>query len=105
MRITNRIEGPTAQPRKQRGHTLPQAPIIPLDQPGRLRVAHILAILGVSHSTLYSGLKRREGAAQTRYPQPDGYDGRVPYWNTDTIRRFLTGSLATSAAAPNNLAG
>ena len=53
------------QPRKQRGHTTARAPLIGLDQLGRLRVAHLLALLGISHTTLYAGL--RTG----RYPPPD----------------------------------
>ena len=43
----------------------------------------LLALFGVSHATFYSGLKTG------RYPQPDGYDCRFPYWNTATIRAFL----------------
>jgi predicted DNA-binding transcriptional regulator AlpA len=68
---------------KRAGHTRPKAPTISLDQPGRLRVAHLLSVLGVSHSTLYSGM------SNGRYPKPDGADGRMPYWNTETIRSFL----------------
>ncbi len=68
---------------KKRGHTRAKAPIISLDQPGRLRVAHVLCLLSVSHSTLYVGIKTG------RYPKPDGYDGKIPYWNTSTIKLFL----------------
>jgi predicted DNA-binding transcriptional regulator AlpA len=73
----------TAQKLKQRGHTQPRPPVIPLDQPGRLRVAHVLAVVGVSHSTWYAGMKNG------RYPKQDGKDGRLPYWNTATIKAFL----------------
>jgi hypothetical protein len=76
-------------PKKQIGHTAPKAPIISLDQPGRLRVAHLLAILGVSHATLYAGLKPKPGETTTRYPVPDGRDGKLPWWHTNTIRAFL----------------
>ncbi len=65
------------------GHTKPRAPIISLEQEGRLRVSNLMAILAVSHSTLYEGIK------SGRYPKPDGYDGKLPYWRTDTIRAFL----------------
>lgn len=65
------------------GHTRASAPLISLDQPGRLRVAHVLSLLAVSHSTLYAGM--RSG----RYPKPDGFDGKVPYWKTESIRAFL----------------
>lgn len=71
------------KPKKANGHTKAVAPTISLDQPGRLRVAHVLSIYGIAHSTLYDGLRRK------RYPQPDGYDGKMPYWMTTTIRQFL----------------
>ena len=68
---------------RQRGHTRPRKPVIGLDEVGRLRVANLLAILNVSHSTLYSGIQTG------RYPSPDGRDGSFPYWNTATIKNFL----------------
>jgi len=68
---------------RKNGHTRARAPSISLDQPGRLRVAHLLCILSVSHSTLYSGIKKG------RYPKPDGHDGKIPYWNTGTLKIFL----------------
>jgi hypothetical protein len=43
----------------------------------------LLALLALSHSTLYQGLKTG------RYPAPDGRDGRFPFWRTETIRSFL----------------
>jgi len=81
--------GTTAQRKKQRGHTTPKAPMISLYQPGRLRVANLLAILGISHATLYAGLKPKDGETTTRYPVPDGYDGRLPFWKTATVKAFL----------------
>ena len=79
-----RVPANNAQkPKKTNGHTKAVAPTISLDQPGRLRVAHVLSIYGISHSTLYAGLKRK------RYPKPDGYDGVMPYWMTSTIRHSL----------------
>ena len=68
---------------KKSGHTRPRQPEISLEQTGRLRVANLLAILNVSHSTLYAGLK------SGRYPSPDGRDGSFPFWRTSTIRAFL----------------
>lgn len=65
------------------GHTKPRAPMISLEQAGRLRVCNLMAILGVSHSTLYEGLKTG------RYPKPDGYDTKIPFWRTSTIKAFL----------------
>ena len=79
----------TVTNRKQRGHTSPKAPVIGLDQPGRLRVANVLAVLGISHSTLYKGLKPKHGEMVARYPHPDGYDGAMPFWHTSTIKAFL----------------
>lgn len=67
------------------------APVIPLDQPGRLRIAHLQYLFSISHATVY---KRIE---QKAIPEPDGYDlknrpkgkqGR-PYWKTATIRPLL----------------
>jgi predicted DNA-binding transcriptional regulator AlpA len=69
--------------RKKSGHTRARRPEINLEQPGRLRVAHLLALLGISHSTFYAGVK------SGRYPGPDGKDGTIPYWNTVTIREYL----------------
>ena len=73
---------PTSR-QKQRGHTLPRAPIVPLDQPGRLRVANLLALFNCSHTTFYDRMK------QGVYPKPDGRDGRVPFWKTSTIKAIL----------------
>jgi len=60
-----------------------KAPLINLDQLGRLRVFHLIALLAVSRSTLYAGI------ASGRYPKPDGKDGRMPYWLTSNIKAFL----------------
>jgi len=82
------ISGQPATPelpakKKRSGHTLPKAPEISLDGPGRLRVAHWQALLGgISHSAFYQRLKFK------RVPPPDGRDGR-PYWKTETVRKFF----------------
>jgi len=84
--MTLHVNTPSADspaPRKRQTHTRPATLTISLHQPGRLRVAHVLALLGISHSTLYAGLKIG------RYPAFDGRDGKMPFWNTDTIRNFL----------------
>lgn len=62
-----------------------KAPIISLDQPGRLRIENLMALYSVCHQTLYERLKT--GAI----PKADGYDGRRPYWNTATIKSALLG--------------
>ncbi len=67
----------------QRGHTRAVAPVISLHQPGRLRIANIMALCGISHSTLYQRLRDQI------YPKPDGFDGRIPFWKTTTIKEFL----------------
>lgn len=76
-------ESAPAPVKRKSGHTRAKAPLVNLSEPGRLRVAHLLALLGVSHSTFYSGTK------SGRYPKPDGKDGNFPYWKTSTIKRFL----------------
>ncbi len=65
------------------GHTKPRQPTIDIKGPGRLRVAHVMSLLGISHSTIYA--RMRAGAL----PQFDGRDGRIPYWRTETIRQLL----------------
>lgn len=83
--INRKAEGSAIAPtkKKKNGHTRAKAPLIDICEPGRLRVAHVLAILGVSHSTFYAGTKTG------RYPKADGRDGNFPFWNTSTIKRFL----------------
>ena len=68
---------------QQRGHVVPRSPVIDLNGPGRLRTAHVLALCGISHSTLYARMD-----AET-FPKPDGRDGGLNYWNTATIRDYL----------------
>ncbi|GAB3096286.1 hypothetical protein [Cupriavidus yeoncheonensis] len=80
---------PTPEPKKKRGsgHVKPKAPLITLDQPGRLRIANLLALYGrKSPNTLHTWLHLG------KIPQPDGYDGKSPYWLTSTIRAHLESS-------------
>lgn len=81
---------PTAPSARHHGRKA-VVPLIPLDQPGRLRLANLQALFGCSHATIYSRME------QGLLPQPDGYDlanrpkgrrGR-PYWYTATIRPLL----------------
>jgi predicted DNA-binding transcriptional regulator AlpA len=67
----------------QRGHVLPRLPIIDINSPGRLRSGHILALCGFAHSTLYARMKSGD------FPRPDGKDGGLNFWNTDTIKSYL----------------
>lgn len=78
-----RKNGSSLKLTKNNGHTKPKPPLISLNQPGRLRVANVMSLLGISHATLYAGMKTG------RYPKPDGYDGKLPYWFTETIRALL----------------
>ena len=79
---------PTAE-RKHSPHVLPKRPTIDLSQPGRLRVANVIFLLGISASTFYAGMKPAPGTGVARYPGPDGHDGRLPYWKTSTIVALL----------------
>jgi hypothetical protein len=81
IRLSSKVKIETK--RKKSGHTRARRPEISLEQAGRLRVAHVLALLGISHSTLYAGLK------SGRYPPFDGRDGSIPFWRTSTVRTFL----------------
>ena len=76
------------------GHTRPRAPTLSLDQPGRLRVAHLLCLFSVSHATFYKRLKKG------LYPAPDGRDGKMPFWSTQTIREFLSLPRDTQGGQP-----
>src|SRR5689334_983532 len=69
--------------RNQRGHSKQLRITIDLNQPGRLRIGHLLTLLAVSHSKFYE--LRRRGAI----PPPDGKDGARPYWRTCTIKALL----------------
>lgn len=80
---TRALNCTATQTRVQRGHVAPAAPLISLDAPGRLRTANVLALCGISHSTLYARLKTGD------FPQPDGKDGGLNYWRTETIRAYL----------------
>ena len=69
--------------KQNRGHVLPKPPLIDINQPGRLRSKHVMALCGISHSTLYLRQK------QQLFPKPDGKDGGLNYWNTKTIKAYL----------------
>ena len=65
-----------------RGHSKALARV-DLSQPGRLRVGHLMTFYGLSHSSVYSHLKRN------LLPGPDGVVAGRPYWRTDTIKADL----------------
>lgn len=68
--------------KRRNGHVMPRQPVIDLNAPGRLRTAHVLALCGLSHSTLCA--RKKIG----QFPKEDGQDPRL-YWNTSTIRDYL----------------
>lgn len=72
-----------AAQRKNRGHVTPKKPDIDLNEFGRLRSCHVLALCGISHSTLYKRMQAK------LFPSPDGRDGGLNFWNTSTIRSYL----------------
>lgn len=90
IRIRRTRSHEVVKPAKKPSHVLPRSPVIDLNGPGRLRTAHILALCGISHSTLYTRLKAKA------FPPPDGIDGRINFWNTRTIREYLHNSVAQS---------
>lgn len=75
-----------SKPARHSSHVLPRPPVIDINGPGRLRTAHVLALCGISHSTLHARLKTG------KFPLPDGKDGKQNFWNTRTITIFLSGS-------------
>ena len=58
-------------------------PRIDLNQPGRLRVGHLMTFYGLSHSSVYAHLKKG------LLPPPDGVICRRSYWLTSTIKADL----------------
>lgn len=65
-----------------RGHSK-CLPLPDLSSPGRLRVGHLRTAYGISHSSVYTYLRRNW------IPAPDGKIGSRPYWLTSTIREDL----------------
>lgn len=68
--------------RRKSGHVRPKAPIISLDEKGRLGTAQVLAISNWSDSTL------RNRIAAGQFPAPKK-DGRFNYWTTNEAREAL----------------
>lgn len=67
---------------KQYGHVRPKAPVISLDQKGRLGTGNVLAVANWAHSTLYNKI------AAGKFPPPQK-DGRSNFWTTDQVREAL----------------
>lgn len=83
IRVSRTRNAATPERQPKCGHVVPRPPVIALDGPGRLRTAHVLALCGISHSTLYARLHARS------FPAPDGKDGGLNFWNTATIKSYL----------------
>ena len=81
--IFAKVSSPRPVRAKKTGHTRPKPPLTDIGGPGRQRVANMLALLNVSHSTFYSRVR------DNVYPAPDGHDGRFPYWHNETVRNLL----------------
>ncbi|MCA8493577.1 hypothetical protein [Burkholderia arboris] len=78
---------PKLEKRRGGGGVKPKPPLIDLNQPGRLKIANLLALYNIaSANTLYQRLHAG------KIPPPDGRDGRSPYWLTSTIRVHLEGA-------------
>ena len=65
-----------------RGHSK-ALPRIDLNQPGRLRVGHLMTFYGLSHSSVYAHLRKK------LLPPPDGVVAGRSYWRTETIKAHL----------------
>ena len=72
----------TITKRRKTGHVRPKAPVIALDQKGRLGTDNVLAVANWSHSTLYNRI------AAGQFPSPQK-DGRRNFWTTDVVRKAL----------------
>jgi hypothetical protein len=55
-----------------------------LDDYLRLHAKDFIRLLAIGHTAFYAGLKKH------RYPPPDGYDGKRPYWHQKTAHDFLS---------------
>jgi hypothetical protein len=74
---------PAKPKKKYNGNTKARPVPFGIDQPGRLRVGHLLTLLGgICPATFYKRLNAGD------VPPPDGRNPR-PYWMTSTIREYL----------------
>jgi hypothetical protein len=74
------------EPRKAtKGHSK-ALPLPDLNSPGWLYLGHLLALFGISDTTL------RRHIDKDIIPKPDGYAGTKPFWKKSTIIDFLNKS-------------
>ena len=69
-------------------HRRARAPLMRLDEFGRLSLANLMYLFQCSHQTVYDRIRRG------KYPGPDGYDGRRPFWQTSTVLPYFHGGRA-----------
>jgi hypothetical protein len=67
---------------KQRGHSN-ALPCPNLNQPGRLRIGHLMTVYNLSHSSIYVHIDKG------LIPPADGKIARRQYWRVETIRNDL----------------
>ena len=70
------------KPKRSRGHAK-ALPCNSLDQPGRLYVGHLETLYNISHSTVYTHVRKKI------IPPPDGRVGKRPFWKPSTIKADL----------------
>lgn len=64
----------------------------------RLWTKQFAELLNVRGTTLFNGIN------SGRYPAPDGFDGKRPYWTVSTALKFLQGPTLKLAMASNDIA-
>lgn len=61
-----------------------RAPLMSLEQEGRLYVGHLMFLFQCSHQTVYAKIARGD------LPRRDGRDGRRQYWLTSSLLPLFT---------------
>ncbi|WP_144264403.1 hypothetical protein [Polaromonas sp. C04] len=70
------------KPNRGRGHSK-ALPRVDLNQPGRLRIGHLMTYYDLGHSTVYVHLEKG------LIPAADGMVRGRQYWRTETIKNHL----------------
>ena len=66
--------------KRARTHVQAQQPLVPAGQRGWWRLTHLLGYYGGMSATEYY-----KGAKLGKYPKPDKYVGRIPFWNAENF--------------------
>lgn len=72
----------TTRSTKQLGHSK-SLPRVDLNLPGRLFIGHLQSYYNLSHSSIYTHLRRGT------LPKADGLIGKRQFWRTETIKAHL----------------